>query len=837
METPKEQPQTEKPARKYDFESIEAKCQTYWEENRTFQAPEIARPAEKFYMLVMWPYPSGDIHMGHFRNYIIGDAVARRQMMLGKDVLHPLGWDAFGLPAERAAIQRNIHPADWTYSNIKVSRDTLKKVGISYDWSREVASCDPEYYKWTQWIFIQLFKKGLAYRKRGFVNWCPEDKTVLANEQVKDGKCERCGSLVEKKVQIQWYFKITEYADRLIDDLDTLPGWPENVKTMQREWIGRSHGLEIDFKVESTGEKIPIFTTRPDTVYGVTYLAIAPESESLSRMQLAGEYKVLVEDYIKKSAGRTDIERVAANREKDGVFTGLYAVNPFSGEKIPIWVADYVLAGYGTGAVMAVPAHDERDFSFATKYNLGIKVVLQGPASTGESLESPSTVFTDYGAMVNSGNFNRLSGETAIAAVNSFAESKVIGRIRVNYKLKDWSVSRQRYWGCPIPIIHCPKCGEIPVPDDQLPVILPKVDNFMPKGRSPLADVPEYINTTCPKCGGPAERDSDTMDTFTCSSWYHLRYMDPNNDKSPVNAEKAKSWMPIDLYVGGITHATGHLIYFRFFTKFLHDLGLLSFSEPATRFFNHGMVADSKGEVMSKSKGNVVSPIALMESRGVDITRLGMFFTAPSEMPVLWSSDSLTGVEKFVLSKFYPLKDMYRRSNPDLKQRFNLADLSEAEKEIYIRLNQTIKKITDDSERLQFNTVVSALMELIRDYDPNVIPTDKLNDSVILKAVQLIAPLAPHMAEEMWASFGFTTSIFKSNWPVADQNASVGETIVIAIQVNGKLRDSVTVPTNAGQELIEQVAMATEKVKSQTLGKEIIRKIYVPSRLLNIVVK
>jgi leucyl-tRNA synthetase len=826
-----------KPAPKYDFRTIEAKWQKYWEETGLNRAPETADPRNKFYMLVMFAYPSGDIHMGHFRNYIIGDAVARRQMMLGKSVLHPFGWDAFGLPAERAAIQRGIHPEEWTLGNIEVSRATLQKVGISFDWSREVRSCMPDYYKWTQWMFIQLFNKGLAYRERGFVNWCPEDKTVLANEQVKDGKCERCGTLVEKKDQVQWYFKITQYADRLIDDLDTLPEWPDNVKAMQKEWVGRSHGLEVDFEIDGTGEKLPIFTTRPDTIYGVTFMAVSPESALLDRLPMDAEHKKMVEEYKRMTMSRSDIERAAVTRDKDGVFTGCYAISPFNGDRIQLWVADYVLAGYGTGAVMAVPAHDTRDFAFAKKYGIPIKVVIQHPAPNTLSDGVIDEPFTEYGPMVNSSFFDGNSGAQAIDAVSVHAESKGFGRKKTNYKLKDWSISRQRYWGCPIPIIHCPKCGMVPVPDKDLPVVLPHVDNYQPKGRSPLADIPSFMAVKCPKCGGEAERDPDTMDTFVCSSWYFLRYIDPHNDKLPYRKELANQWMPIDLYIGGITHATGHLLYFRFFTKFLHDIGWLDCVEPATRLFNHGMVMDSTGEVMSKSKGNVVSPISLMETRGVDVTRLGMFFTAPSEKEVLWSNDTLTGVEKFMLNKMYPLIKQYRGSGPDLKHYFNQEALSPDDRALYVRLNQTVKKVSDSIDRLQFNTAISAIMELLRDYDPDKVTDTTLNDQVVLKSIQMIAPLAPHLAEELWQTAGFKESIFKSRWPGFDPAAVVGDSIEIAVQVNGKLRDSVRVAADSSQAQVEEVALASPKVLGFTAGKQIIKKIYVAGRLLNIVVK
>ncbi|MCX6829709.1 MAG: leucine--tRNA ligase [candidate division Zixibacteria bacterium] len=821
---------------KYNFKEIEKKWQEIWDKEELYKAPE--KPGkDKFYMLVMFAYPSGDIHMGHFRNYIVGDAVARRQMMHGKDVLHPFGWDAFGLPAERAAIKRGLHPAEWTKLNIEVSRNTLKKTGISFDWSREVSSCDPEYYKWTQWMFARLFERGLAYQKIGWVNWCPEDKTVLANEQVVNGRCERCDTPVEKRELKQWYFKITDYAQRLIDDLDKLPGWPENVKTMQKEWIGRSTGTEVDFIIKETGEKLPIFTTRPDTIFGVTFMAIAPESPLVDRLNLQGDYKKRVEDYKKQVMMKAEIERASVIGEKDGVFTGKYAVNPFNGQEIQLWVADYVLAGYGTGAVMAVPAHDSRDFLFAKKYGIPIVVVIHPDKNTSLDLATMEDAYTDYGVMVNSGIFDGLVGEEAINKVTEYAAEKGFGRTRVNYKLRDWLISRQRYWGAPIPIIHCPKCGQVAVPDSQLPVLLPQVTNYLPKGRSPLADVPEFMNVNCPKCGGPAERDPDTMDTFVCSSWYYLRYLDPLNDKMPYGRDKEAAWMPIDKYIGGITHATGHLIYFRFFHKFLKDIGWVRDDEPATVLFNHGMVLDARGEVMSKSKGNVVSPIGLMDMRGIDITRLAMFFTAPTEKEVLWTEDTMTGVEKFVINRFYPLAGFYRGTDPDLKYHFKLGDLNEYERNIYIKLNQTLKRCDDDYERLQFNTAIAALMELLRDFDPAKIKSDRLNDYIILKAILLMAPMAPHLAEEMWHLCGGKNSIFKAEWPDYDPEAVHYNTVRIAVQVNGKVRSEIEIPRDCPEAEVFRLASVDSRVAGYLAGKTLIKKIYIPNRLVNLVVK
>jgi len=820
---------------RYDFKSIEKKWQGRWEKAQLHQDP-VKPSGDKFYMLVMFAYPSGDIHMGHFRNYIIGDAVARRQMMLGREILHPFGWDAFGLPAERAAIQRGFHPKEWTYKNIAASRATLKATGVSYDWSREVISCDPDYYKWTQWMFIQLFKKGLAYRKTGWVNWCPEDKTVLANEQVVDGRCERCETEVEKRELKQWYFKITDYADRLIDGLDTLPHWPDNLKTMQKEWIGRSYGVEVDFVIEETGEKLPIFTTRPDTIFGVTFMAIAPESPIIDKLNLDGDYREKVEKYRREVMMRPEMERTAVGN-KDGVFTGKYAVNPFNGRRVQLWVADYVLAGYGTGAVMAVPAHDSRDFLFARKYDIPIEIVIHPDENTALDVDKMDDAYTEYGVMVNSGQFDGLVGKEAIDKVAQYAETEGIGRKKVNYKLRDWLISRQRYWGAPIPIIHCPQCGAVAVPEDELPVVLPDVKSFMPKGRSPLADVPEYMNVACPECGGEAQRDPDTMDTFVCSSWYYLRYTDPHNDSVPFDKSLAEKWMPIDKYIGGISHATGHLIYFRFFHKFLKDLGWVKDEEPATDMFNHGMVLDSKGDVMRKSVGNVVSPIGLMKNHGVDISRLGMFFCAPSEKEVLWTDDVLVGIEKFIKNRFFPLINNYRGCRPDLKYYFNMEKLSEYDKNAYITLNQTIKRVSTDFDRLQFNTAISALMELESAFKSGKIENDRLNDAIILKAIQLMAPMAPHLAEEMWQICGQEFSVFKSDWPEADPNALHFDSVTIAVQINGKLRSEIIIARDSGEEDVVEKALSDERVAKYTAGKQIIKKIYIANRLLNIVIK
>jgi len=824
----------------YPFDQIDAKWQKKWEETELFKAPE--NPENPYYILVMFAYPSGDIHMGHFRNYIYGDAIARWKMMQGHDVLHPFGWDAFGLPAEQAAIKRKLHPKDWTLNNIEMSRSTLKKVGISFDWNREVASCLPDYYKFTQWMFIKLYEKGLAYRKKASVNWCVDCNTVLANEQVDaEGKCWRCGNEVTRKKLTQWFFKITDYAQRLLDGLDTVPGWLESVKAMQRNWIGRSTGCRIEFEIEGTGEKLPIFTTRPDTVYGVTFMAIAPEAPIVENLPIPDENKAAVTDYIEKSLRKSDLERTMDTTEKDGVFTGCYAVNPFSGEKVQLWIADYVLASYGTGAVMAVPAHDQRDFEFAKRYNIPIKVVItpRGKDLKAEQLEE---AYTEYGVMTNSGQFDGQEGEKAIQAVTEYAEQQGIGGGEVNYRLRDWLVSRQRYWGAPIPIIHCDKCGIQPVPIEELPVELPDIkdtEKLVPKGRSPLEDFDEYINTRCPKCGGPAKRDPDTMDTFVCSSWYLFRYTDNNNETEPFSPEKASKWLPVDMYIGGTgEHATGHLLYFRFFTKFLKDIGYLDIEEPALRLINHGMVYDAEGRVMSKSLGNVVSPMDVMKRKGVDTARMAMYFAAPAGKDVFWSEKGIVGVERFAGKLYKTALDCPKKAPIQPDRRFSHSELNDDHWNIYVKLNQTIKHITDDLDRIQFNTCIAAGMEFMNefsklDYDSN----PELYEHILHTVIKLMAPLTPHLCEEIWNNFGYEDSIFKSSWPCPDPDALVADTITIVVQVNGKVRANLDVSPDIPKDNLIDLAKHNERVSNFIDGKTIIKEIIVPKRLVNLVVK
>lgn len=821
----------------YDFAHIEAKWQKKWEDDQLFRTSE--HPQNKYYILEMFAYPSGDMHMGHFRNYIIGDAIAHFQRMHGKDVLHPYGWDALGMPAEQAAIKRGLHPRDWTLSNIEVSRNTLKKVGISYDWDREIMTCVPEFYHWNQWLFLQLYQRGMAYRKDSFVNFCAPCNTVLANEQVgSDGSCWRCHEQVGKKRLNQWYFRITDYADRLLTGLDTLPGWPERVKTMQRNWIGKSIGCEIKFKLENSTREISVFTTRPDTIYGVTFMAIAPEAELVEALDIPANRKQAVSDYISKSIAKSEIERQAETGEKDGVFTDLYAINPLNGERVQLWIGDYVLASYGTGVVMGVPAHDQRDFAFARKYDIPIRVVIK-PVGERETLtDHMSEAYVELGEMCNSGDFNGRVGEDAIDAVISFVAANGLGKKRINYRLRDWLISRQRYWGTPIPIIHCPGCGEVPVPYEQLPIRLPdNVTDFIPKGRSPLADVTDWINTACPRCGKPAKRDPDTMDTFVDSSWYMLRYTDSKNDKEIFRVDKAAEWMPVDLYVGGIEHATGHLIYFRYITKFLHDIGLLNCDEPALRLFNLGDVMDAQGQKMSKSAGNVISPMPLMETRGVDISRLAMFFAAPTDKDLPWSNEGLTGVERFI-HKFFRIVEQISISEVtiDLAKLYQRQDLG-SDWENYVLLNQTIKKVTEDIARLQLNTPISAIMEYFNHFTPTGNDHAGFEKYATCKLIQLIAPLAPHFAEEAWRMLGNASSVLKSTWPQYDPASIAFDTVVVAVQINGKVRAQIEFDRVLDENSVKELALSQEKVKKHVEGKQIVKVIYVKNKLVSIVIK
>lgn len=813
---------------KYEPREIEMKWQRYWEENGMFKTDQRSE-LPKYYMLVMFPYPSGTLHVGHVKNYVIGDAVARYKRMCGYNVLHPFGYDAFGLPAENAAIERKIHPYDWTMKNINTIRGQIKKMGISYDWDREVITCVEPYYKWTEWVFLKLYEAGLAYKKKAAVNWCPKCMTSLANEQVKDGRCERCDTPVTIKHLEQWFFKITDYAERLLKDLDKLVGWPEHVKTMQRNWIGESKGARIKFKVQNLNVEIEVFTTRPDTLWGVTFMALAPESPLVEQLVLPQLHEEL-ERFLKQVGQQDRFRRGAADVEKEGFFTGRYAINPVNGEKIPIYVANYVLMEYGTGAVMGVPAHDQRDYEFAVKYNIPIKQVIKPleDAPADRAYDGP-------GLMINSGELSGIPSPDGIGKVVSWLEEKGLGKSAVQYKLRDWLISRQRYWGAPIPIVYCDHCGVVPVPEKDLPVKLPYNVEFLPTGQSPLMLSDEFRKTTCPKCGRPALREADTMDTFVDSSWYFLRYVNPKLDDAPFIKEDVNYWLPVDQYVGGVEHAILHLLYSRFITKVLHDLGYLSFDEPFENLFTQGMIYKD-GAKMSKSKGNVVSPDDMIEKYGTDTLRMYILFMGPPERDAEWNDAGIEGVHRFVRKSWTVVDQII--SMPATGE----CEFSGKEKELRRKLHSALKKITQDMEGgFKFNTAVSGLMELVNsvsDYMEDT-PQEKWNAKILKEFAEnfllMISPFAPHFAEELWHKMGKTTSIMKERWPKYDPQALIVEEIEIAVQVNGKLRDRIKVPVDAKQDEVFKIAILSDKVK-KFLDGEPKKILYVQNRLLNIVV-
>ncbi|SHG88639.1 leucine--tRNA ligase [Tepidibacter thalassicus] len=801
----------------YNFKEIEKKWQKIWEENKSFKTVENDKP--KYYVLEMFPYPSGKIHMGHVRNYSIGDVVARFMKMRGYNVLHPMGWDAFGLPAENAAIKHGIHPDKWTRENIKEMKEQLKLLGLSYDWDREIATCLPDYYKWTQELFLKFYEKGLAYKKKSFVNWCTSCETVLANEQVVGGKCERCDSVVVKKDLEQWYLKITDYAERLLSDIDKLQGWPEKVKTMQKNWIGKSTGAEVDFEIEGFDKKLKIFTTRPDTIYGVTYMVLAPEHDYVDELVKGSEYEKSVKDFKEKMQLMSEIERTSTDTEKEGLFIGKYAINPLNGKKIPIYIANYVLVDYGTGAIMAVPAHDERDEEFAKKYDLEIVSVID-----------------EDGNMVNSDEFNGLSHKEAFNKIVEKLESIGVGKKTVNYRLRDWLISRQRYWGCPIPIVYCDECGVVPVNREDLPVLLPTDVEFTGKGQSPLTTSKEFVNTSCPKCGKIAKREIDTMDTFIDSSWYFLRYIDAKNDKSPFDKDLVEKWMPVDQYIGGVEHAILHLLYSRFFVKVLKDLGMLDFDEPFNNLLTQGMVLKD-GAKMSKSKGNVVSPLDIIEKYGVDTARLFVLFAAPPERDLDWSDQGVEGCFRFI-NRVYRLVD-------ELKELVNvdasLKNLSKEDKKARLIIHSTLKKVTEDiSGRFNFNTAISALMELVNEmYKYKEV--ESRNEAVLKEGLEtiitILAPFTPHIAEELWSMIGKEGYVSEITWPNYDENALVKDEIEVVVQINGKVRGKLNLNANVTKEEMEKEALEDEKIKRLIEGKNIVKIIAVPKKLVNIVVK
>ena len=824
----------------YNPKEIEKKWQEIWNEKHIFQTPNKSEKP-KYYDLVMFPYPSGTLHVGHVKNYVIGDVVARYKRMKQFNVLHPFGFDAFGLPAENAAIDKgNIHPEDWTLKNIEIIRNQIKKLGISYDWSREVITCKEDYYKWTQWIFLQLYKNGLAYKKKAPVNWCPHCKTVLANEQVVNGKCERCGTNVEIKQLEQWYFKITDYAEKLLEDLDKLPGWPENVKTMQKNWIGKSMGAEVEFKILGTDRTLKIFTTRPDTLWGVTFMALAPESPLVEELTTSDNIEK-VHEFLKKVSLEDRFKRIAEEAIKEGVFTGSYAINPVNGEKIPIYVANYILYEYGTGAIMAVPAHDQRDFEFAKKYNIPIKVVItpKDDAITESDIEK---AYTGEGTLINSGQFSGLNSKEAIEKITQWLERNNFGKSTIQYKLRDWLISRQRYWGAPIPIIYCKKCGVVPVDEKDLPVKLPRNVKFEPTGKSPLIDHPDFEETKCPNCGGKAKREVDTMDTFVDSSWYYLRYINPKMEDKPFDKQDVNNWLPVDQYIGGVEHAILHLLYSRFITKVLKDLGFIDFEEPFQNLFTQGMIYRN-GAKMSKSKGNVVSPDEMINYFGADALRTYILFMAPPEKDAEWNDSGIEGTYRFlnrIWNTYFAIKDKIR--NIKLQPVDNLK--TKSEKHLRRKLHQTIKKITNDIEgNFQFNTAVSSLMELLNDLNDYLNSVEEKNWNLYLlkefseSFLLMLSPMAPHISEELWSLLGKEELITDAHWPEVDEKALEIEEMTIAIQINGKLRSQITVDLDLSEDQIKNKALNEEKVKKYLEGTEVKKIIYVPGKIINIVIK
>ena len=822
---------------RYAPQEIEKKWQAKWEAEGVYKT-EIDRTEPEYYVLEMFPYPSGNLHMGHVRNYSIGDVLARFKKMQGYNVLHPMGFDAFGMPAENAAIQHGVKPADWTYANIENMKRQQTGMGLSYDWEREAITCRPDYYRWTQWLFELFYKRGLAYKKEASVNWCDTCGTVLANEQVVEGKCWRCDSEVKKKDLSQWFLKITDYADELLADLDKLKGWPERVKTMQENWIGRSEGLEFDIDVPDLGEKIAVYTTRADTAYGVTFVALAAEHPLMEKILADNPKAGEIRAFIEKVKSQSELERTSGESEKEGLFTGLYAVNPFNGKKVELWVTNYVLAEYGTGAVMGVPSEDQRDWMFAKKYDLPIIVTLR-PKDRELRLEEMTEAYTDKdGILVNSDEFDGMEMHEALSAIAQKAVREGFGRLKVNYRLRDWLISRQRYWGAPIPVIYCEKCGEQLVPEEELPVKLPENVNFEQGAVSPLAQCEEFTHCTCPKCGGEARRETDTMDTFICSSWYYMRYTDPHNTHRPFEPDKVNYWAPVDQYIGGIEHAILHLLYSRFFTKVLHDAKMLDFDEPFQNLLTQGMVIKD-GAKMSKSKGNVVSPEEIIRKYGADTARLFILFAAPVERDLEWSDQGVEGAYRF-LNRVWRIIGHFSNAIREGIDDYDRTTLTAEEKALRRTLHQTIKKVTEDvGERFMFNTAISSIMELVNALyafqDKAVHPG--LVREISFALVKMLAPFAPHIAEELWSQICGKGSVHAEKWPNFDKEAIVEDEVEIVLQINGKVRDKLLIPAAMGREEMEKAALMQPKVADLTEGKTIVKVICVPKKLVNIVVK
>jgi len=820
-------------------QQIEKKWQKKWLESKAYKT-EMDPKKPKYYTLEMFPYPSGNLHMGHVRNYSIGDVLARYKTMEGFNVIHPMGFDAFGMPAENAAIKHGVKPSDWTYSNMDNMKRQQREMGLSYDWDREVATCRPDYYKWTQWLFQLFYKRGLAYKKKAYVNWCETCGTVLANEQVIDGLCWRCDNEVVKKDLSQWFFKITDYADVLLKDLDLLKGWPERVKIMQDNWIGRSEGLEFDFDIPELKEKLSVYTTRPDTAYGVTFVALAAEHPLVDKICEANPDKAEeIKAFVKKVQSQSDIERTSSESEKEGVGTGVYVINPFNGKKAEIWVTNYVLADYGTGAVMGVPSEDQRDWMFAKKYNLDIIITLQ-PKDQTLKLEDMTEAYVDKaGVLVNSGEFDGQDIKTAMKGIMDKAEKEGFGKRRVNYRLRDWLISRQRYWGAPIPVIYCEDCGEQLVPEDQLPVMLPENVNFEAGAVSPLAQCEEFVNCTCPKCGKPAKRETDTMDTFICSSWYYLRYTDPKNDQKPFDKDKVNYWAPVDQYIGGIEHAILHLLYSRFVTKVLRDEGLVDFAEPFSNLLTQGMVLKD-GSKMSKSKGNVVSPEEIIGQYGADTARLFIMFAAPVERDLDWSDEGVAGSFRF-LNRVWRILGQFEDKIKSAADEYDISSLTAEEKDLRHVLHVTIKKVTEDiRDRFMFNTAISSIMELVNEFykfQNSETVNAGLVREVAVNLLKLLAPFAPHMTEELWSELIGDGSVHAQKWPVCDEAATVTAEVEIVLQINGKVRDRIMIATGISREEMEAAAKNNSRVQELTAGKTIVKMICVPDKLVNVVVK
>lgn len=825
---------------KYAPHDIEAKWQKYWEENKTFKV-EMDKDKPKSYVLEMFPYPSGNLHMGHVRNYSIGDVIARFRTMKGLNVLHPMGWDSFGMPAENAAIKHNIPPKKWTLENIANMTRQLKALGLSYDWDREVTTCKEDYYKWTQWFFELFYKRGLAVKKESAVNWCDTCNTVLANEQVIDGKCWRCDHEVVKKDLSQWFFKITDYADELLKDLDLLPGWPERVKTMQHNWIGRSEGLEFSFEIPALNDTVAVYTTRPDTAYGVTFMALAAEHPLIKKICENNPKADEINAFCERVRNQSEIERTSSESEKEGVFTGVYCINPFTGRKVEIWVTNYVLYDYGTGAVMGVPTGDQRDWMFADKYGIE-KIVTICPVGKELKLEEMTCAYEEKeGMLVNSGEFTGMEMHKAMSAIMDKAEAEGFGKRRVNYRLRDWLISRQRYWGAPIPIIYCPHCGEVLVPEDQLPVRLPEDVSFTAGAKSPLATSEEFVHCKCPKCGADATRETDTMDTFLCSSWYYLRYTDARNDKMPFDKELNNYWGPVDQYIGGIEHAILHLLYSRFFVKVLRDAGLVDYDEPFSNLLTQGMVIKD-GAKMSKSLGNVVSPEEILSKYGADTARLFILFAAPPERELEWSDQGVEGSFRF-LNRIWRIVQAFEAVLAQKVTEYDHSNLNEADKDLRRVLHSSIKKVTNDIEtRFNFNTAISTMMELVNALYAYKEAAKEPNSGLIYEAIsdliKMMSPFVPHITEELWrGAIDANSSVHEQSWPECDEEALKVDNVEIVLQVNGKVRGRLTVPAEATKEELEKIAMADANVQAH-IGDATVRKVIcVPGRLVNIVAK